>query len=252
MLHDEAILTFTEAAKALPPLDGRRVHSNTLWRWARRGIRDVRLEVQRLGGRFYTSKEALERFTKALAEVEIPDRPAARNAIRFIESELFQSKGAKAREPFLLERWQQAIVGNLFGWKRPVGTRRYRQCLIFVGRKNGKSPLAAMIIGDWSDAPAEHRALSTTANPTAGILVPNPLAASVIDLARWRRLRLAILSRDGGLCTECNRHGRVNVATEVDHVTPKAQGATDAWDNLQSLCRSCHSRKTATEQRAGS
>ena len=77
MLHDEAVLTFTEAAKALPPLDGRRVHSSTLWRWARRGIRDVRLEVQRLGGRFYTSKEALERFTKALAEVEIPDRPAA-------------------------------------------------------------------------------------------------------------------------------------------------------------------------------
>lgn len=42
----------------------------------------------------------------------------------------------------------------------------------------------AMAIGDWTDAPQEHRALSTVSNPTAGIMVPNPLAATVIDKAR--------------------------------------------------------------------
>lgn len=62
----------------------------------------------------------------------------------------------------------------------------------FSDEYRGGEPLSlgrairAMVVGDWSDAPAEHRALSTTANPTAGILVPNPLAARVIDLARAR------------------------------------------------------------------
>ncbi len=51
----------------------------------------------------------------------------------------------KAGEPFILEPWQKAIVGNLFGWKRADGTRRYRKAIIFVAGKNGKTPLAAGI-----------------------------------------------------------------------------------------------------------
>lgn len=51
----------------------------------------------------------------------------------------------------------------------------------------------ALIVGDWKGAEAEQRALSTTANPTAGILVPNPLAAGVIDLARNK----SVLARAG-------------------------------------------------------
>lgn len=56
-------------------------------------------------------------------------------------------KGDKARlaEPFTLEPWQQGVVGNLFGWKRPDGRRRYRKCFLMVPRKNGKTLLAAGI-----------------------------------------------------------------------------------------------------------
>ncbi|MHC4698250.1 MAG: hypothetical protein ACYTFA_16075, partial [Planctomycetota bacterium] len=43
------------------------------------------------------------------------DPAAARKAIRFFETDLTHVKGAKARQPFLLEPWEQAIVGNLFG-----------------------------------------------------------------------------------------------------------------------------------------
>lgn len=76
MLTTEHTLTFAEAAKHLPPFNGKRVHPSTLWRWARRGCRGVRLETLRLGGRFVTSVEALDRFGKALAEQDLPDRPA--------------------------------------------------------------------------------------------------------------------------------------------------------------------------------
>lgn len=74
------------------------------------------------------------------------DNTAARKAVKFFHDELSHVKGEKARTPFVLERWQQAIIANLFGWKRPDGTRRYRQAFVFVPRKNGKSVLAAGII----------------------------------------------------------------------------------------------------------
>lgn len=52
-------------------------------------------------------------------------------------------KGELAGEPFKLDQWQAAIVGAMFGWKRPDGTRRFRTVYIEVPRKNGKSTLCA-------------------------------------------------------------------------------------------------------------
>ena len=73
MLNTEQVLTFTEASKVLPPIGGKRTHPSTLWRWARKGVRGVKLETRRLGGRFVTSIEALDRFSKDLAEVDADD-----------------------------------------------------------------------------------------------------------------------------------------------------------------------------------
>ena len=71
----------------------------------------------------------------------------ARDAINFFERRLHHVKGAKARHNFLLEDWQRAIVANLFGWvHKATGFRRYRECLIFVPRKNGKTPMAGGIL----------------------------------------------------------------------------------------------------------
>lgn len=62
----------------------------------------------------------------------------------------------------------------------------------------------------------------------------------------WRKLRLVKLQADP-LCESCLALGITKAATDVDHKTPKSQGGDDSWDNLQSLCGPCHSRKTATE-----
>lgn len=47
--------------------------------------------------------------------------------------------------PFLLAPWQAFIIGSLFGWVRPDGTRRFRQAFIEIGKGNGKTPMCAGI-----------------------------------------------------------------------------------------------------------
>lgn len=73
MLDNERILSFGEAARTLPKFSGRTVATSTIWRWATKGIGGVRLETRRIGRRYITSHEALDRFTLALAER--PERP---------------------------------------------------------------------------------------------------------------------------------------------------------------------------------
>lgn len=77
------------------------------------------------------------------------DPEAAQLALDFFPEILRHVEGDLADEPFELEPWQQAIVANLFGWFRidELGriVRRYGEVLIYVPRKNGKTPLAAGI-----------------------------------------------------------------------------------------------------------
>ena len=80
------------------------------------------------------------------SELFYMDYQKAFDAIFFFENALVHIKGKKAGQPFLLEDWQKAVIGNLFGWLRHSdGTRRYRECLIYIPRKNGKTILAAGI-----------------------------------------------------------------------------------------------------------
>lgn len=65
-LQSEELSSLTDAARALPAIDGKRPHPSTIWRWCRRGIRDIRLEHVRLGHRVCTSREALRRLRAGL------------------------------------------------------------------------------------------------------------------------------------------------------------------------------------------
>lgn len=65
--------------------------------------------------------------------------------------------------------------------------------------------------------------------------------------SRWVKLRLQVLRRDQHLCVVCRAAGRVRVATEVDHVVPRAKGGTDALANLQAICTPCHKAKTIAD-----
>lgn len=65
--------------------------------------------------------------------------------LRFIEDGLRLVKGRWAGAPFRLEPWQREIVCDLYGTLDEHGRRRYREALIGVARKNGKSSLAAAL-----------------------------------------------------------------------------------------------------------
>ena len=60
--------------------------------------------------------------------------------------------------PFVLDLFQKAFIQTLFGWKRKEnGYRRFREVLLLVARKNGKSTLLAgialyLLIGDGEGA----------------------------------------------------------------------------------------------------
>ncbi len=67
----------------------------------------------------------------------------------------------------------------------------------------------------------------------------------------WQRLAEAFLQVNP-LCRACLDAGRATGATCVDHVRPitgKDDPTRLSWDALQALCASCHSAKTARENR---
>jgi 5-methylcytosine-specific restriction endonuclease McrA len=66
---------------------------------------------------------------------------------------------------------------------------------------------------------------------------------------RWRSLRNYYISMNP-LCEECERNGFITPGQDVDHIKPmRLGGAMTSLDNLQTLCKSCHNRKTARESR---
>lgn len=68
----ETLLTLHDAARLLPSnRAGKRVNFATVWRWVLKGVNTlegnrVRLEAVRVGGRWLTSREALDRFAASL------------------------------------------------------------------------------------------------------------------------------------------------------------------------------------------
>ncbi|MEW6862414.1 HNH endonuclease signature motif containing protein [Trueperella pyogenes] len=48
-------------------------------------------------------------------------------------------------------------------------------------------------------------------------------------------------------CEQCERDGRITPAAEVDHILPLDRGGTHDEENLQALCKPCHSAKTARQ-----
>ena len=53
--------------------------------------------------------------------------------------------------------------------------------------------------------------------------------------------------KQGGVCASC---GDVADSFEVDHILPRILGGSDELDNMQLICKECHSAKTTFEQQS--
>ena len=72
------------------------------------------------------------------------DKKKADKAIKFIENFCHHSKGRS--DLIKLELWQKAIISAIFGIVRDDGLRQFREVIIIVARKNGKSLFASAIM----------------------------------------------------------------------------------------------------------
>jgi hypothetical protein len=72
----ETVVSFNDlVSRILPGNGGKRVHIGTPHRWRTQGLRGVRLEAIKVGGRWCTSLQALERFFDVLSRGASPPTP---------------------------------------------------------------------------------------------------------------------------------------------------------------------------------
>ena len=103
-----------------------------------------------VSGEVVVSKKVKLQFEKIMDDLKHPDEynfdiERANKPIEFIEKYCKHSKGKWAGKPIILDLWQKAIIQSIFGFIDEKGNRKYREVLIVVGRKNGKSTLLSGI-----------------------------------------------------------------------------------------------------------
>ena len=82
--------------------------------------------------------------TRFMLETSHYDEEKADRAVRFIEN-LKHTKGKWAGKRFWLLPWQEQIIRDIFGVIKEDGKRQFRTAYIEIGKKNGKSELAAAV-----------------------------------------------------------------------------------------------------------
>lgn len=103
-----------------------------------------------VGGQVIVSKKVRKQFDRLIEDINNPgkyhfDIDKATRPIEFVEKFCKHSKGQWAGKPVILDLWQKAIIQAIFGFVDNKGIRKYREALIIVARKNGKSTLLSAI-----------------------------------------------------------------------------------------------------------
>jgi len=93
-----------------------------------------------------TYKHLMDKLVRDGDSAYIYDDRKAQYVIDFIQTFCKHSKGKWGGKPVVLELWQKALISALFGFvDKYTGLREYRQLILIIGRKNGKSTLASCI-----------------------------------------------------------------------------------------------------------
>ena len=114
-------------------------------------IREYWREIET--GKVAVSAKLRKTFEKIVSDLDDSNEwfysPARANHIlEFAENYCKHSKGKWGGKPVILELWEKAILATIFGFIDIEGNRKYREAILIVGKKNGKSLLAS-IVGNY-------------------------------------------------------------------------------------------------------
>ncbi len=102
-------------------------------------------------GEIITSDKVKRVYKRLVADILngekfVFDEKKSNHAIEFIENFCKHSKGQFADKPVILELWEKALISATFGIvDKDTRLRRFREVLLVIGKKNGKSLLASAI-----------------------------------------------------------------------------------------------------------
>ena len=125
-------------------------------------IREYWEEIQ--AGREVVSRKVYRTYRHIIRKLDAEDgeyfysASRANHVIEFIENFCHNSKGKYGGQLVKLELWEKALLATIFGFIDVEGNRQYREALLIVGKKNGKSLLASgvgtyMQVGDGESGP---------------------------------------------------------------------------------------------------
>lgn len=105
----------------------------------RRTYKKIVYDMENPGEYFYSSKRA-------------------NHVIEFFENYCSHSRGKLGGKRVVLELWEKAMLATIFGFIDINGLRKYREAILIVGKKNGKSLIASgvgnyMLIADGENGP---------------------------------------------------------------------------------------------------
>lgn len=114
-------------------------------------IREYWREIE--AGRVNVGAKVRKTYEKLIHDLDNPSEwfysPARANHIlEFAENYCKHSKGKWGGKPVILELWEKALLAAVFGFIDIEGNRKYREVILIVGKKNGKSLLAS-IVGNY-------------------------------------------------------------------------------------------------------
>ena len=128
------------------------------------------------------------------------DQAKADHAVEWIETHCFHVEGRLAPGPLKLELWQKAFISCIFGIVDKSGERQFREILLVIARKNGKSLLASAIVNYiWREAGGFGAKVFCIAPKLeqADIVYNNAWQMCMLD-PEWQKLK--------EICSERNTH----------------------------------------------
>ena len=125
------------------------------------------------------------------------DQKKANEAITWIETHGFHTEGPLAPGQLKLELWQKAMLAAIYGIVNDDGNRTFREILLVVGRKNGKSLLSAGVANkEWRQSNFGARVFCVAPKVEQSDIIYNCIWNMTQLDPEWKELKQKSLEKD--------------------------------------------------------